>query len=353
MNMKICFLSKDYSYNGGGERMLCNLVNELSRFCNVTIVSFDYYKKKSIYKLNSEIRFIDAKIQRRRINFFTKFDYVKYIKTHSDFFDSFDFIIGVGIICNLVLSYCSPKLKAKTVGWEHFCYDGTPFYQKVLRKILFKKLSQVVILTNRDLEKYKKINRNTNVIYNFTNMEFRKSPNFQNKQFLFVGRLSKQKGFSDLCKIIRKFCKKNYDWNFRIIGNGEYKTDFEKFIESENLENRINWSLASKDIQTEMENSSCLLMTSKFEGLPMVLIEAGVCALPAISYDTPTGPSDIISDSKSGFIVSLHNQKYFVECMLQFVHDFELQQKLSDGAKEESEKFCKQNILCQWKEILK
>ena len=53
MNMKICFLSKDYSYNGGGERMLCNLANELSRFCNVTIVSFDFSEKKSIYKLNS------------------------------------------------------------------------------------------------------------------------------------------------------------------------------------------------------------------------------------------------------------------------------------------------------------
>lgn len=351
--MKICFLSKDYSYNGGGERMLCNLANELSCFCKVAVVSFDFSEKKSIYKLNSEIEFIDAKIQRRKINFFTKFDYVKYILSHSDFFDSFDFIIGVGIICNLVLSYCCPKLKAKTVGWEHFCYDGTPFYQKLLRKILFKKLSQVVILTNRDLEKYKKINRNTNVIYNFTNMEFRKSPNFQNKQFLFVGRLSRQKGFSDLCKIIRKFCKRNYDWNFRIIGNGEYKTDFEKFIESENLENRINWSLVSKDIQTEMENSSCLLMTSKFEGLPMVLIEAGVCALPAISYDTPTGPSDIISDSKSGFIVPIHNQRLFAERMLQFVGNTELQQKLSAGEKLESEKFFKQNILCQWKEILK
>lgn len=351
--MKICFLSKDYSYNGGGERMLCNLANELSRFCNVTIVSFDFSEKKSIYKLNSEIGFIDAKIQRRRINFFTKFDYVKYIKKHSDFFDSFDFIIGVGIICNLVLSYCSPKLKAKTVGWEHFCYDGTPFYQKVLRKILFKKLSQVVILTNRDLEKYKKINRNTNVIYNFTNMEFRKSPNFQNKQFLFVGRLSRQKGFSDLCKIIKKFCKINDKWKFRIIGNGEYKTGFEKFIKSENLENRINCSLVSDDIQTEMENSSCVLMTSNFEGLPMVLIEAAVCALPAISYDTPTGPSDIISNSKDGFIVPLRNQKFFIERMLQFASNVELQQKLSAGAKLESEKFCKKNIICQWKEILK
>ena len=351
--MKICFLSKDYSYNGGGERMLCNLANEFSRFCKVTIVSFDFSEKKSIYKLNPEIEFIDAKIQRRKINFFTKFDYIKYILSHSDFFDSFDFVIGVGIICNLVLSYCSPKLKAKSIGWEHFCYDGTPFYQKILRRFLFKNLNQVVILTNKDLEKYKKINQNTSVIYNFTNMEFRKSPSFQSKQFLFVGRLSKQKGFSDLCKIIRKFCKKNYDWNFRIIGNGEYKTDFEKFIESENLENRINCSLVSDDIQTEMENSSCVLMTSNFEGLPMVLIEAAVCALPAISYDTPTGPSDIISNSKDGFIVPLRNQKFFIERMLQFASNVELQQKLSAGAKLESEKFCKKNIICQWKEILK
>ena len=99
MNMKICFLSKDYSYNGGGERMLCNLANELSRFCNVTIVSFDFFEKKSIYKLNSEIRFIDAKIQRRRINFFTKFDYVKYIKTHSDFFDSLELELSVTLCC--------------------------------------------------------------------------------------------------------------------------------------------------------------------------------------------------------------------------------------------------------------
>ena len=47
MNMKICFLSKDYSYNGGGERMLCNLANELSCFCKVAVVSFDFSEKKS------------------------------------------------------------------------------------------------------------------------------------------------------------------------------------------------------------------------------------------------------------------------------------------------------------------
>ena len=84
----------------------------------------------------------------------------------------------------------------------------------------------------------------------------------------------------------------------------------------------------------------------------MVLIEASECALPAISYDTTTGPSDIIADSKSGFIVPIHDQELFIERMKQFLSDFELQQKLSIGAKKESKKFCKQNILRQWIEIL-
>ena len=83
----------------------------------------------------------------------------------------------------------------------------------------------------------------------------------------------------------------------------------------------------------------------------MVLIEASICALPAISYDTPTGPSDIISNSKSGFIIPIHNQEFFIAQMKEFVSNFELQQKLSIGAKKESKKFCKKHILCEWKKV--
>ncbi len=349
--MKICFLSKEYSYNGGGERMLSNLANELCNENEVSIVSFDYSEKKPLYKLDGKIAFIDCKIKRRRINFFTKFDYIKYIKVHSDFFNCFDVIIGVGIICNLVLAVCAPDLKAKSIGWEHFCYDGTPFYQKIFRKLFFKNLNHVVILTHKDFQKYERLNKNTRVIYNFTNMAFRKNPDLQSKVFLFVGRLSNQKGFYDLISIIKEFCKINTDWNFRIIGNGEYKSEFEKFIKTQNLKRRVSWTLISSDVQSEMEKSSCLIMTSRFEGLPMVLIESSVCALPAISYDTPTGPGDIILDSKSGFIVPLHNQKMFLERMCEFAGNFEFRQQLSAGAKQESEKFTKQKIVAQWKEI--
>ncbi len=350
--MKICFISKDYSYNGGGERMLCNLANEFVATNDVTTVSFDFSEKKPLYALDSKIKFVNCEIKRRKINFFTKYDYIKYIKNHIDFFNSFDAVIGVGIICNLVLAYCAPKMKCKTIGWEHFCYSGTPLYQKFLRKLLFKKLSFVVILTNTDLSKYQKLNQKTQVIYNFTNMTFRKNPNLKSKQFLFVGRLSDQKGFFDLLKIIKDFCRINSDWTFRIIGNGEYKEKLEKFITEEKMQNRVKWSLVSQDVQFEMENSACQILTSNYEGLPMVLIEAQTCGLPIVSFDTETGPKEIVEDGKTGFIIKNNDRKSFIDVMLKISEDKIDLNAFSHAATEHSKIFSKESILPQWEKLL-
>lgn len=347
--MNICFLAKDYSFNGGGERMLCNLANNLGNDYEVTVVSLDKSDKSSIYILDSSIRYVNANIKRRKINFFTKFDYVKYLLYNKSFFDNFDVIIGVGIICNLVLAFCAPKLKSITIGWEHFCYDGTPLYQRVLRKFWFKRLTKVVVLTKKDLPKYLKINPNSIVIYNFTDMQFRKMPALDSKRFLFIGRLSKQKGFLNFLRIVKLFCDINSDWNFKIIGKGPYQKKLFDFISAEKLEHRIIYQEESCDIQAEMESSSCLLLTSKWEGLPMVLIEALTCGLPAISFDTITGPSDIINDGNTGFIVENYDMIQFVNRMLLFVSDKEKIWSFSKQSILESALFSIKVQLPQWK----
>lgn len=351
--MKICFLSKDYSYNGGGERMLSNLANELCRRGHeISVASFDTPMGKPLYPLDDSVEFECAEIKKRKPNILTKVDYVRYVLKNKSCFDNFDAIIGVGIICNLVLAFCSPKLCTKTIAWEHFCHKGTPFYQKILRAILFNRLDTVVILTERDIKKYKRHNKNTFVIKNFSQMCFRRNPNLEEKKFIFVGRLSKrQKGFLDFLDIIKAFCKKNSEWRFEIIGSGECEKALEKLMAQKEFDARITRKKYCADIQTEMENSSCILMTSRLEGLPMALIEACVCGLPAISYDTQTGPAEIIADGKSGFIVN--GKKAFVKKMLEFASDENLQKQLSGGALEESRKFSPEKILLQWEDALK
>lgn len=349
--MRILFLSKNLHYNGGGERMLVNLANALSPYHDITILTFDDSQEKLLYGLGSDIKVLEAKIQKRKINFFTKLDYRKYIYQNKKSIDEFDIVIGVGIICNIILANMADQISAKTIAWEHSCYRGVPFYQKVLRKLWFEKLDQVICLTNEDYDKYVKINHNTKVLYNFTEMKYRK-PHNESKTFLFVGRLSEEKGISYLCKIIKDFCMKNGDWKFKIIGQGKKESLVKECIKKNNLFDRVQVESVNENIQYEYENSECLIMTSVAEGLPMVLIEAQTCGIPAISFNTITGPSEIILDGVSGYIVDRFDTESFVNKMIQFCSDEELRQSFSHQCLSALARFDKEHIVGQWRELI-
>ena len=350
--MKILFLSKDLFFNGGGERMLVNLANALTNENSVSILTFDYSTSQSIFEINKDIKIKRANIKRRKINLLTKVDYIKYLYSIKKELNTFDVIIGVGIICNLVLSYISRRIDTKTIAWEHFSYSGTPYYQKVLRKFLFKNLTKVVILTNEDLPKYKKLNNNSVVIYNFSEMENRIKYN-NSKQIIFIGRLSKQKGIVYLKKIIKDFDKTNTDWIFKIIGKGEYKKSLIKFINTNHLNDKIVLQDISNDIQTELEKSGIIIMTSIGEGLPMVLIEAQICGIPAISFNTQTGPSEIIKNDETGFLVPCYNTNEFVKKLEYLTENEKLRFKFSDNCLDYANRFNKNCIIEQWKNMLR
>lgn len=348
--MKLLFLSKDFCFNGGGERMLANLANRLSNDTEVTILSFDYSANKPLYNLNNNIRTVFANIRRRKINLFTKIDYIKYLNKFQEK-NSFDCIIGVGIICNLILAFWSKKGNAKTIAWEHQSYDGVLIYQKILRRFLYKYLDKVVILTNYDLKRYQKINRSIEVIYNFSNMKFRKELE-DNKTFLFVGRLSKLKGVDLLTEILSKYCSKENEWKFKIIGTGTEKEKLMQVAKNKGFIKRIEFMDYTNDIQTELEKSNCMLMTSRTEGLPMVLIESIICGVPAISFDTITGPAEIIKNGQTGFIIKRFDTDEFVLKMLEFSKNMDLQKSFSVEARYDSDRFIADRIIDNWKEVI-
>lgn len=346
--MKILFVSKNFSYNGGGERMLANLANALCKTDEISVVSFDYSEEKPLYKLDKTIDFKKINIHRRMIDFFTKIDYCKWLIRNKQFVDNFDFVIGVGIICNLVLAVTAKKFTSRMVAWEHFSYTNIPLYQKVLRFFFFKRLDSVICLTYQDLLRYKRINQNTYVIYNFTQMPAIHRIDTNNKIFIWIGRLSKQKGICYLQSIVKKFCEYNADWKFKIIGKGEDSKNFLAFVKREKLENRISYEPESCNVQKELDNSGCMLMTSLAEGLPMVLIEAQSRGIPAISFDTETGPREIITDGENGYVIPCYDINLFVEKMLQFVNMKDLQKRMSSACFVSCGRFSEEKQVNQW-----
>jgi glycosyltransferase involved in cell wall biosynthesis len=351
--MRICFVAEDYYYNGGGERILALLCNALIKNYDITILSLLRAKNKSNYLLDKKVVLKNGNISRLYWGGFTKILECQYLNKNIDYLESFDIVMGLGIVPNFLLGMIAARIKkTKLIGWEHSSYTGSSFIFNIIRNIFYRKLNILVILTNRDLNKFEKINKNVIVINNFIVERVSKAVNlYENKKFLFVGRMEKEKGIDYFAKVIKKYYKiSNLPWACKIIGDGHYRNWLARFVRHNNL-NHVEMLSSTTIIEQEYGSASCFLLTSRFEGFPMVLLEASSFGLPIISFDCETGPSEIIRDGFNGFLVPPHNINLFVEKMIKLQNDHEIFEQFSENIYETSEKYMLNNIIPKWMDL--
>ena len=174
----------------------------------------------------------------------------------------------------------------------------------------------------------------------------------KNKRIIAVGRLTKQKGFDFLIEAAVLIREQLPDWHIDIFGSGEDKSDLQAQINSLNLEKFVKINPPTKNIQCELLKSSIYLMTSRWEGLPMILIEAKSCGLPCVSFDCPEGPADIIKHSEDGFLVELGDIKTLVRYVVELATDEKLLNRYSQSAIINSLEFSPTIIFPKWDSIL-
>ncbi|MBV6541770.1 glycosyltransferase, partial [Ursidibacter maritimus] len=100
------------------------------------------------------------------------------------------------------------------------------------------------------------------------------------------------------------------------------------------------------------KNSAFIVMSSKYEGLPMVLIEAQSIGLPIVSYDCPTGPSEIIKHDKDGLLVENQNIDELAKAILYLATNHTKRLNMSNNALSAAERFSSKTILMHWEKIL-
>ena len=141
------------------------------------------------------------------------------------------------------------------------------------------------------------------------------------------------------------------DWRIDVFGDGD-RSAYQKLIGQLNIDqNRCVLHPPTKHIQTEFEQSSIAVCSSRFEGFGLVILEAMVCGVPVVSFDCPWGPRNIILDGEDGLLVDNGNVERLAESMLKLMTDDHLRMAMGTKARVNVQRFSIEVIANEWKTL--
>tara|TARA_R110002049_G_scaffold197763_1_gene367828 strand:- start:3846 stop:4925 length:1080 start_codon:yes stop_codon:yes gene_type:complete len=342
---------------GGAERVVSVLANEFAdRGHEVGLFTFS--PVKDAYQLDSRIkrikynkRFLIFNFTSVKCFFFLLWHYRKK-NNRPDIISSHMTLIGYATIPIAKL------YNIKVVTTEHINHlNGKEFLgNRILWKLFYPFANAVTILTKYDLNFFKKINKNTYVIHNPSSYKTKAiTENTQrDKVILVVGHLDRihQKGFDNLLDIAKEILPKNPEWKLKIVGEGDIGLEM---IKSKINEYRISEQVILTGFRTDvdkiMQHSEIYLLPSRFEGLPMVLIEAMSQNMACVSYDCISGPSEIITHNKNGILVKDQDKKAMAEELTRIMKDEDLRMQLRGNINGSLNKFSINEVANKWEEL--
>lgn len=238
----------------------------------------------------------------------------------------------------------------KTTAWEHISYKTGGFIYFKLFRHRYSKLKKIVCLTDGSLDYYKSLNPNSLKIPNIIGDQFEEyklNREAKKNNILLAGRLDPEKNVKDFLEIIKDAELPN-NWTVTIAGAGTESEMLKKLAENLMLDN-VNFlgTVPSEKMFDLFQTSKIFCMTSLSEGLPTTLIEAMFLGNVLISYDCPTGPSEIVN-KKNGFLIPLMDKQMFREKLTYLVNNPEILHETMEISFEEAKKWGKDGIVEKW-----
>jgi glycosyltransferase involved in cell wall biosynthesis len=210
------------------------------------------------------------------------------------------------------------------------------------------RLRRLVVLTHEEMNSWAK-KENITVIPNPLPF-YPKTNSFLNKkQAIAVGRLAYEKGFDMLINTWKFVSEKHPDWQLNIFGNGNQKQNLLQLIAEQQLDSVVEIHDPVDTIQEQYQTHSMLIFPSRYlDALPMVLIEALSSGLPLVSFNSPCGPKDLITDGVNGFLVETGDINTLAEKIDNLIESESLRQSMGKAAREISANYRIEKVMEQW-----
>lgn len=358
------------TYNPGGmERVLLNKVTWLveKKGWDVTVVTTDQHRRPPFYPFPEEVKMIDLGVNYSDDNgkpFLKKFcGFVRRRRLHEKRFKALLEQIRPDVVDCFYPGECSfvPRLKdgSKKVmelhqsKLFHHQYNRTGLMgladkaRARMDERLVRKFDRFVVLTEEDAMMWGEM-PSIRVIPNAANFIADSYSDCTAKRVIAVGRLDYQKSFDRLVLVWEKVHEKMPDWRLDIFGQGEWKAMLQGMIDERGLQDCVRLNGPTKDIGKEYAESSMLVMSSHYEGFPMVMIEAMACGLPAVCFDFKCGPRDIIVEGENGLIVPDGDIGGLAEAIVRLMEDEELRKRMGENAKRVVETYSEEKVMNKW-----
>lgn len=354
---KICFLIGNLNHSGGTERVTALIANALAeKKYQVSILSLTN-GKQPFFELVPSIKtysLYPEKISFKKIFFGAVWRIRNFVTQHE-----IDTLIVVDSISCVFTVPALFGLRVKHICWEHFNFKNNNgvVFRDYGRKIAAKYCDYVVTLTQRDKELWekglKKINAKIVAIANPVSYEdIENTPSLEYKTILTVGRLTHVKGFDLLITAWAKVAHQVPGWKIVIVGSGEDELMLKQMAKDFAVEDSIIFAGQQKNMSTFYRQASFFCMSSRFEGLPMVLLEAQSYGLPIVAFDCDTGPAEIICE-KSGILVENLNVQLLANQLLMMTKmSVNQYSSMSGSAILNSKSYYIDNIVHHWVSLL-
>lgn len=357
--MKVVLITNNINQIGGIERVICNLSNALSNNAQykIEIISIFSEKLYSIFNFNSQIKIrhlgltylessgIKSRVKNNNIMKQNLYNQLKDLDCHT--------VITFHPFVSEWMAYIRKKSKVayKLIMTDHSHYKCFGLARRLVTLNTYRKSDMLVVLTNDYAKYYKKYVKQVVVIPNAIESIQATNIDYDSKNIICVGRIEEVKGFDMLLESFSKISDKFEDWKLIIVGDGSSREKLKKQVLDLNINSQVSFTGFKDDVISEMKQASVFVLPSRFEGFPLVLLEAMSCGLACISYDAPWS-RDMIVDNETGLMAKYLEINDLTDKLEQLISNSEYRQRIGLNGKKEVEKFLLDNIVVKWEVLL-
>lgn len=356
--MNIIYVIEDYSENGGVERIVSDKANTLftQYHHNVTLISVYHDIRPQHYHLMDGINLIhlDVPFAKKTNNAVSRLlsrmnTMLTAIKRLNNTINRLnpDIIFFTTTLGAILLPLC--RTTARKIYESHLARNFNPFNRLFFLTEL--KAERIVCLTSEDAKQFRHAKR-VDIIPNYINEVTSYAKDYSVRKAIAVGRLENQKGFDILINCWKEISRHYPDWQLDIYGEGSCRESLQQQILNLNLEDKVKLCGRNNNIMEIYPHYSLHLMTSRYEGLPMTLIEAQACGLPSVVFNFHYGASDIITNEYNGLIVEQDNYKKYIQAVIKMMASEEQRKEYGTHALTIGKQYSKGYIFGKWIQVI-